>query len=559
MSSGTTEGLLGVWGISGSDVFAVGRAGTILHYNGMAWSGMSSGTGETLWSVWGSSGSDVFAVGSEGIIRHYDGTGWLAMSSGTTMNLYGVWGSSGSDVFAVGYDGTVLHYDGAAWSPMSDNTSHRLNSVWGSSGGDVFAVGSGGTILHYDGTIWSAMSSGTSEWLAGVWGSSGGDVFAVGSYGAIVHYDGTAWSLMSSGTGNTLEGVWGSDVNDVFAVGQGGTILHYGGPDLALVKAVQPGTTVFAGKPITFTLAFGYADTITATSVLISDVVPVEVTQVAFDSSRPVTPTGTVSFTWLLGDLPPDTQGVITITGVVSPGLSPGHVFTNTAIITATMADGYLANNDDSVRVSVQAAPVAVGDSYTTTEDVPLVVAAPGVLGNDYDPNGDPLVAVLESSSVSGTLVLNPDGSFAYTPTLDFGGVDTFTYHATDTISESNVAMVTLTVLPVNDPPVAVDDAYTTTEGVPLIVAAPGVLANDGDVDGDVLVAVLESPPLSGTLILNPDGSFAYTPTLGFGGVDIFTYRANDTIYESNVATVTLTVQDRPSYLLYLPLVLRDH
>jgi hypothetical protein len=77
------------------------------------------------------------------------------------------------------------------------------------------------------------------------------------------------------------------------------------------------------------------------------------VTQLACHSSRPVTPTGTVSYTWLLGDLPPGEGGVITITGMVSPDLSPGHVFTNTAAITATMVDGCPANNRDSVRVSV--------------------------------------------------------------------------------------------------------------------------------------------------------------------------------------------------------------
>jgi hypothetical protein len=73
-------------------------------------------TNNSLQGVWGSSGSDVFAVGSGGTILHYDGTGWSAMSSGTNGLLGGVWGSSGSDVFAVGLHGTILHYGGR--SPM---------------------------------------------------------------------------------------------------------------------------------------------------------------------------------------------------------------------------------------------------------------------------------------------------------------------------------------------------------------------------------------------------------------------------------------------------------
>ena len=68
------------------------------------------------------------------------------------------------------------------------------------------------------------------------------------------------------------------------------------------------------------------------------------------------------------------------------------------------------------------------------------------MLGNDQDPDGDPLRAVLDSLPLSGTLDLHLDGGFTYTPTLDFHGVDAFTYHAIDTITDSNVATVTLTV-----------------------------------------------------------------------------------------------------------------
>ena len=77
--------------------------------------------------MWGSSGSDVFAVGVYGTILHYDGSSWSAMSSGTSADSHGVWGSTGSDVFAVG-NGTILHYDGSAWSAMSSGTDH---GSWG--------------------------------------------------------------------------------------------------------------------------------------------------------------------------------------------------------------------------------------------------------------------------------------------------------------------------------------------------------------------------------------------------------------------------------------------
>jgi hypothetical protein len=223
------DSLKGGWGTSGTDVFAVGLGGTILHYGGSAWSAMSSGTTNPLYGVWGVSGTDVFAVGATGTILHYDGSAWSAMTNGTTESLYGVWGVSGTDVFAVGWDGTIQHYDGSAWSAMSSGTSGDLSSVWGTSGTDVFAVGSSGAILHYDGSAWSTMSSGTSEDLSSVWGTSGTDVFAVGLGGAILHYDGSAWSAMSSGTSEDLLSVWGISGTDVFAVGWSGTILHYNG------------------------------------------------------------------------------------------------------------------------------------------------------------------------------------------------------------------------------------------------------------------------------------------------------------------------------------------
>ena len=94
----------------------------------------------------------------------------------------------------------------------------------------------------------------------------------------------------------------------------------------------------------------------------------------------------------------------------------------------------------------------------------------------------------------------------------------------------------------VNNPPIANNDAYSTNQGTPLIVAAPGVLANDTDADGDPLTAVLMSAPSNGTVTLNSNGSFTYTPNPAFTGADAFTYVANDGTANSNVATVTITV-----------------
>ncbi|QTV80397.1 LamG-like jellyroll fold domain-containing protein [Microbacterium sp. NIBRBAC000506063] len=84
-----------------------------------------------------------------------------------------------------------------------------------------------------------------------------------------------------------------------------------------------------------------------------------------------------------------------------------------------------------------------------------------------------------------------------------------------------------------NQVPVAIGDSYTTGFGQVLTVAAPGVLGNDTDADGDTLTAVLVTEPANGELELNADGSFTYTPDAGFSGADTFTYRASDGTAES--------------------------
>jgi len=241
MGSGTTNHLLGVWGSSPADVFAVGDAGTIRHYNGTSWDTSNSGITTALYGVWGSSATNVFAAAWEGEIIRYNGTSWNTVlpPSGTWFN--GIWGSSATDVFAVGeyMQAEGFRYNGSSWSEMTGLPigTHitSLEGVWGIPGFNVFAVGldydatpPSGLILRYQytGGSWSSMTSGTGNELKGVWGSSATDVFAVGLEGTILHFNGTSWSPMTSGTGNELKGVWGSSGSDVFAVGNYGTIIH---------------------------------------------------------------------------------------------------------------------------------------------------------------------------------------------------------------------------------------------------------------------------------------------------------------------------------------------
>ncbi len=195
----------------------------------------------------------------------------------------------------------------------------------------------------------------------------------------------------------------------------------------------------------------------------------------------------------------------------------------------------------DPFRFGVQGSPSARDDAYTTAEDTALEVAAPGVLANDTDPNGDALTAERVRDPDHGALDLSPDGGFTYMPEADFHGTDVFTYRVSDGSTSSAPVEVRISVQPVDDPPVARDDAYTTAEDTALEVAAPGVLANDTDPDGDALTAEGLRGPDHGTLEFSPDGGFAYMPEADFHGADTFTYSVTDG-KATDTATVRVTV-----------------
>ncbi|MEQ8790122.1 MAG: Ig-like domain-containing protein [Pirellulaceae bacterium] len=195
--------------------------------------------------------------------------------------------------------------------------------------------------------------------------------------------------------------------------------------------------------------------------------------------------------------------------------------------------------------VTVLADLPAFPDAYLIDQGSTLAVgAAAGVLANDN--NGDPtgLTASVVGQPAHGTLTLNADGSFIYTPDAGFVGIDSFTYIASDGSEDSNVARATITVIAPNDAPQAVDDAYTVDGDSSLSVsAAQGVLVNDSDAEQDPVTAVLVAGPAHGVVTLNADGSFTYTPTFGFVGEDSFTYVAADALDSSAPATVRITVE----------------
>ena len=204
--------------------------------------------------------------------------------------------------------------------------------------------------------------------------------------------------------------------------------------------------------------------------------------------------------------------------------------------------------DDDTISITVEPvneSPVAFDDEFSTGEDNVLNVAATnGLLANDSDIDGDDLTVIAVTGTSNGTLLLNANGSFDYTPNANFHGTDSFSYRATDGSLQSETRTVTLSVSPVNDAPVSNDDRYVTNQLSTLALnATDGVLINDLDVEADALRAIMVSGPTKGQLVLNADGSLIYTPIGSFFGEDSFTYRANDGSLNGNIATVRIVVQ----------------
>jgi hypothetical protein len=236
---------------------------------------------------------------------------------------------------------------------------------------------------------------------------------------------------------------------------------------------------------------------------------------------------------------------------IVTPGgavnYRPDADFNGSDSFTYTAFDGSVESDPVTVTITVNPVndpPLAGSDAYTIAEDGVLnVTAAAGVLANDIDFDGDLLNALGKSLPAHGALHLNQDGSFTYQPDPAYNGEDQFSYAASDGALESSVVSVKITVSPVNDPPTGVGDSYSVPQDALLgVTAANGVLANDSDIDGNSLLALIVSYPASGALGLNLDGSFVYTPASGFSGGDSFTYRPNDGSVSGSLVVVNITV-----------------
>jgi large repetitive protein len=320
---------------------------------------------------------------------------------------------------------------------------------------------------------------------------------------------------------------------DVTATGaQSGTVrtTFTDSPNPNTLTVSPSSAQVTQGNSVNYTATVGYGGNTTAPSCTISlsaSGLPTGATASFAPSSR--TSTSTADFNSVM---------TVSTTNATPTGT---HTFT----VQMTRGAGCQGNGNLTQQVTLvvnsgNQAPVANNDSLTTNEDTAGNV---NVLANDTDANNDTLTVTGNTNPSHGT-VSRSGGTFTYNPANNYNGSDSFNYTISDGKGGTATATVNISVTAVNDAPVAVDDSYNTNEDNPLTVAAPGVLGNDTDVDSANLTAakVLNSGPSHGSVTLNPNGSFTYTPDANYNGPDSFKYTASDGTAQSNEATVSITV-----------------
>lgn len=247
--------------------------------------------------------------------------------------------------------------------------------------------------------------------------------------------------------------------------------------------------------------------------------------------------------TLLVSEVSNASSGTVVLAGGVIT-FTPSPNFFGTATFDYTVTDG-AASDTATVTVtvvSVDDPPIAVADSASTAEDTPIILSTATLLANDSDVEGAALIFMGASAAVGGSLSVSA-GDVTFTPSPNFTGTGTFRYTVSDG-ALSSTGTVTITITPVNDPPIAVGDTASTGEDTPLTFTSAALLLNDLDVDGNTLSISSVGAATNGTVYLDPvSGEITFTPAPNFNGTASFEYTVTD---GSLVATGVVTVSVAP-------------
>ncbi len=251
------------------------------------------------------------------------------------------------------------------------------------------------------------------------------------------------------------------------------------------------------------------------------------------------------------GTLP--SNGSVTVASDGSFTYTPDANFNGSDSFGYSISDGQGGSDTATVTITVDAVndpPVAQNDILTTPEDEPLSgnLLANNGNGTDQDVDGDSLTASGPTGTLpsNGTVSINSNGTFTYTPDADFNGTDSFGYSISDGKGGTDTAVATITVSSVNDKPTAQDDAFTTDEDVVLNGDLFVDNGNGADLDPEGNSLTASGPtgtlPSNGTVVINSNGTFSYTPDANFNGSDSFGYSISDGLGGTDTALATITI-----------------
>ena len=435
--------------------------------------------------------------------------------------------------------------------------------------GTALVTGTGRFDLH-NGSVVNILAEGTFDVQSNMtWRHRSGVLTTVNNSGLFQQSGGNRSLSLAANYTQTSSGSLAVDVAglsdfDRFALGSGTATLD-GHLEVRLVGGFVPqigdrfDILTAAGRAGEFSsvAGSGFEVIYTATGVSLSTVDPNRAPTAADDSAA-TQESNPVTIDVLANDSDPDGDtidvhsfdpasaqgGSITLGSVTLDGTTllytPAAGFAGTDTFTYDVADpdGEVSGRA-TVTVVVNGSPRALNDAAEIDEDTSVVV---DVLANDSDGNGDPLTVVDVTTPLAGTAELQADQTVLFAARPDFFGTDSFSYTVSDGGGGLATARVTINVLPVEDPPRAVDDSAATSEELGVLVA---VLANDSDPENAVITVAGVADGAHGTAAIQADQSVLYVPETDFFGTDTFTYTVNDGALTAT-GTVTVTVSNVP-------------
>jgi len=279
----------------------------------------------------------------------------------------------------------------------------------------------------------------------------------------------------------------------------------------------------------------------------VNDVVSTnEDTPVSSNAATNDTPSGDGGNTWsLVGTNGGAAHGTVTMNPDGTYTYTPAANYNGGDVFTYKLCD---ADNDCSTATvtvtinSVDDAPIAVNDIATTNEDTPVS----GNVSTNDTPSGDcentwSLVGA-NGGALHGTVTMNANGTYTYTPTANYNGSDQFTYKVCDCDGDCSTAMVTITITPVDDMPTAVNDVNSTNEDTPVSGNAASNDTPSGDGGNTWTLVGTNGGAVHGTVTMNTNGTYTYTPAANYNGSDVFSYKLCDADGDCSTATVTITI-----------------